>query len=410
LLTINVEELVESFGESTPEEILAACQYWNPQITGIEEAYYWCWSIFFYLAYTGQFCRAAHLLWSQMLFDSRPEVVRWIFETLEKENLVIILGGAAQSKSYSTQAWCLMQWLMDPSYTSVRIMGITAGAALATTFSNLQRFYSASRLPMPGISRQGFIGMSLTDLHASITVLATHEGQEKNLLQGWHPIRREVEHPVFGIESRLRLFVDEGSKHPFGTYHGVDNVRSGVNEKGSVKICFAANPENPMHSLGLLAEPEGGYQSLDVDASYSWWSKKDHYRVIRLDPARSENILLNQEKFAGMLTPTTYRSYLEQGQESKAYWIFGRGFFPPAQAFDALIPYSQVSKLYGTFVFDPGSEVVIGGIDLAFSLKGDLAPVSVVTAGHAGGHRKAAHRLSGFRTPYIAPKSISFEL
>lgn len=380
MLTLDIDALTESFKKSTPAEILTACHYWSPAIMSLESAYEWLWTITWWLLNTGQYLKAAQVLWSALMFDCRPRSVKRIFAELEKHDLVIIYGGASQSKSYACQAWCLLQWLVDCEATSIRIMSTTGGHAYENTYSSLRRFYDSSRLPMPGLTRADYIAMSTTDLHASILVIPTSEGETRTLLQGWHPVRREVAHPVFGADSRLRLFIDEGEEHPKSTFEGVENVKASMGD-GRVKIIFAANPKDPMSSLGQLAEPAGGYGSLDIDESFAWEGDKGFF-VMRLDPALSENVQENRIVFPSMLTPTAYREYCRY--QDRAYYAFGRGFPPPTGAEDSVVPRTWLSQMYGDLKFYPGV-VTVGGIDLAFSIKGDRPVFCVGRYGRAFG-------------------------
>jgi hypothetical protein len=381
MLTLDIESLVDTFGKGSPPELLAACQYWNPAITTIEAAYEFLWTIVWWLLQTGKLLEAARILWPTLLFDIRPRAVRRLFEELAKRDLVIIYGGAAQSKSYSCQAWCLLQFLVDPEYTSIRLMSTTGGHAHEHCYSSLRRFYEQSRLPMPGLARALYISMSTTDLHASLMVVPTSDGETRNLLQGWHPCRREVSHPVFGGDSRLRLFVDEGEEHPHSTFDGVENVKASMGD-GRVKIVFGANPKKPTSSLGQLAEPPAGYGSLDIDESHEWDGRKGFY-VVRLDPALSENIQEDREVYPSMLTPTAYKGYCQH--QDLSYYAYGRGFPPPSMVEDAVVPRIWLSQMYGSIRFTAGTEVTIGGIDLAFSLKGDRPVFCVGRYGLAWG-------------------------
>jgi hypothetical protein len=385
VLTVDVVSLRESFGNCSDAEILAGCHYWDKSITTLDQAQEWIWTLVWWLLNTDQYLEAMTVLWSQEFWDRRPKSLQRMMDAYFREDLLVVIGGASVGKSYGLIGILLADFLRDCEFTAIRILSTTGGHALVNTFANLQRFYEKCLVPMPGFQKQGQIGLNTFDAHAGILVLATPDGSTKNQLQGFHNIRRDVEHPVFGLESRTRVFCDEAENHPHGTWEGIRNVKSNVDGFGGTKIIFAANPDDSLSQLGILAEPACGFDALDIDLHFEWPAGKSNFYILRIDPAYTENILANKNIIPGMMKVEAYREYLRGEGKDKSYYKYGRGFYFLGNTDDELIPRSWLAEFWGELWFVPNSEARGAGIDLAFSLKGDKAIMVTYRAGMAWG-------------------------
>ena len=364
---MDIGELRDSFGSCTQEEIVAGCNRIRPAIQDWDAAQIWLWKIIRGLLDTNRYRAAARLLWGPELFDPRPKAVVRLLDAIENNAKVIVLGGGAQGKSYTVTCWMILDWLRDPEYTGVRIISTTASHALGNTFSSLQRFYDEAIVPLPGISQHGFIGVDSKDRHASISIIAIKQGDSgKTSLQGFHPIRRPVPHPVFGQLSRIRLFVDEGELVPVGLWRGVGNLLSNLHGKDTVKAICATNPWDVTSTLAANAEPPQGYNKLDIDRDKEWISTMG-WKTIRLDPSDSENITEKKEVFPGLMTYSGYEEYRSKtGGNDPEYLCFARGFYATQGSIDSLIPLSFLDDFYGSWIFDASTVVSVGSVDLAF--------------------------------------------
>jgi hypothetical protein len=387
---IDLAALRTSFGAGTPEEITIGCHKVCPSVDSYERALLWLGSIINKLLESNRYRAAAHLLWGPDLFDPRPRSVARLLTAIEDNAKVIVLGGGAQGKSYTIIAWCILDWLRDPQYTGVRIISTTSAHALGNTFSSLQRFYDEAIIPLPGIAQHGFIGLNPRDRHASLSVIAIKQGESgKQSLQGFHPIRRPEPHPIFGSVSRIRLFLDEAELIPPGVWRGVGNLLSNLHGKESVKAICATNPWDVTSMVAANAEPKQGHNKVDMDRDKEWVSKMG-WNTIRLDPADSENVLQRREVFPGLMTFEGYEEYRSKtGGEDAEYMCFGRGMYPTKGTIDCLIPLSFLDDFFGEFIFEPGTVVGCGGVDLAFDGDDDV----IFFAGRYG--RAAAFRPAG---------------
>lgn len=385
---MDLAALRKSFGECTPEEITAGCNALDPRIDSYEAACQWLWIIIRRLLDANKYRAAALLLWGPDLFDPRPRGVARILEAIENNAKVIVLGAASSGKSYSIIAWLLLDWLRDPGYTAIRIISATSQHALQNTFSSLQRFYDEAVVPMPGISQQGFVGLSTRDRHSSLSVIAIKEGiNGKQTVQGLHPVKRPSPHPVFGPTSRIRIFMDECELIAHPVWKGVGNITSNIDGKDTVKIIAACNPWDINSVVASNAEPSKGWNKVDADQDFQWKSKMG-YNVIRVDAAYSENVLQKKLIYPGLMS---YEGYEEKrsktGGNDSNYWCYGRGMYPLEGVSDQLIPLNFLSDAFGTYLFDPGTEIFCGAVDLAF--EGDDCVLCAARYGRASAWRQS---------------------
>ena len=60
------------------------------------------------------------------------------------------MGAASMSKSYAGGAWHLLDWVRDPEYTTVQVVGPSENHLEANLFSHLIRMHRESKIPLPG--------------------------------------------------------------------------------------------------------------------------------------------------------------------------------------------------------------------------------------------------------------------
>lgn len=363
---IDLPTLRKSFGTGAPYEIVSGCQAVCPTIEDYAQAEIFIWSIVRRLLSSNRYRAAAHLLWGPDLFDARPKGVSRIIHAIQTNAKVIILGSASSGKSYSIAAFCVLDWLRDPLFTSIRVISTTKGHAKKNTFSSILRFYESAIVPLPGISQTEYVGMDVKDRHAGISMIAIADGQDgKNTLQGFHPVRRPKPDPILGPLSRIRVFADECEMIPATVWKGIGNITSNVHGIETVKIIAACNPWNVTSVTAGLAESAKGWNKTDPDKDFEWMSKMG-YAVCRVDAAYSENVIQKKEIFPGLMS---YEGYEEKraktGGNDAEYWCYGRGFYPLQGTTDQLIPFTLLTNWVGEWIFDSGA-VAVAGVDLAF--------------------------------------------
>jgi hypothetical protein len=327
-----------------------------------------------------RYLEAALLCWGTTLFDPRPRSVRLIWNALMTKAKMLVMGAGSMGKSYTAIVWALLSWVRDPAYTSIKLVSTTAGHAKANTWSNLVRFHRESKIPLPGVAQATFIGLTTEDKHAAITIVAIPQGEDgKGRLQGFHPLPRPVPHPKFGPLSRVILIIDEAEDAPGGLWQGVGNMLGNEDAAGSVTVYAATNPKRRESAFGQRAEPEDGWDSLDIERSESWISGQGWF-VLRLDGAKCENVIEKREVYNGLLTYRGFQNHVREGTNSANYYTFARGWYPVVGAAYNIVPPYVTQDLRGVYTF---SRVIanIATLDPAFAEEGDEA---VLTAGKYG--------------------------
>jgi hypothetical protein len=372
-MRLSLDKLREDFGNGTEEEITKACFIVDARINSYDRAVQWISMLVARLLAANRYVAAASILWGRDLFDPRPQSVRRMLSAIDKSSKLIVLGAGSMGKSYTLIAWIILDWLRDPQWTGARIISTTSGHAEANTFSHLQRFYSGAIIPLPGTSQHGFIGLDTKDRHSAISLLAIKEGDTgRNTLQGFHPSRRSVAHPIFGLLSRVRIFLDEAEQIPPGVWKGVLNILGSRTDTDTVKAICASNPIDPTSTLAGNAEPPWGWNRTDADVHKEWQSKLG-WSVLRLDGADCENVKDRKLVYPGLMTWQGYEDYRSPGNGASAdYWTYARGMYPMQGTVDCLIPISYMDDFFGELVFEPGTAIACAGLDLAFDGDDDV--------------------------------------
>jgi hypothetical protein len=384
-VVIDVVSLRESLGSRSDEDIVAGVHYWNPWINSLEAAREWLWSIIFWLLYSGEYRAAIHLIWGSDLFDSRPNAVKTLFHAIDSAPRIIVLGGSSMGKTYGSLGYLICDYLVDPEWTAIRFLSVTGGHAMSGVFSQMQRFWEeACWLTLPGESQRGYIGLDTKDRWASVQVVSVQQGEYRSALVGFHPIRRTMVHPVFGGEGRVRVACDEAEMagQSGSLWPALENVAGNIDEPWRVK-----NPYDVTSRLATEAEPECGWARVDPDKHFMFMAKSG-WLTVRLDPKFSENIQQRRKVYGGFKTHIWYESQLAKyGGKGREFMCYERGCYDVSGALNALVPPSYLTQLYGELIFAPGTEVGIGGLDIAF--EHDRCVLCAGRFGRAAGWRPA---------------------
>lgn len=316
---------------------------------------------------------AASLCWSPRLFNPNPQSTRDIWKLFNDASLGLIMGSASMSKSYSMGVRLMLEWVRDPAWTTIKVIGPSEAHLEANLFSHLVSLHTQSKIPLPGSVGELFIGLNRRDRISSISGLVIPVGNVKKAgrLQGVKRKPRTEPHPIFGERSRLFIFIDEIENVPDGLWSDVDNVVSNTDKDypGGFKIIGAFNPQNQAAEVGKRCEPKFGWNDFDLDKHFRWTSIRG-WEVLRLDAEKSENVVQGKEVYLGLQT----REGLEQiarnagGRSSPGYISMGRGAYPPMGIEMCLIPQGMLGKIRGEFIWLETPQAV-GACDLALQGK-----------------------------------------
>lgn len=248
-------------------------------------------------------------------------------------------------------------------------------------YSTFVRLHRESIIPMPGIVRQDYIGLTTDDMHSAISRIAIKEGESgESALRGFHPLPRTQPHPIFGNMSWSIAILDEAEGIPAAVWKGVDNIASTKN----VEVYAATNPVDITSEFGMRAEPlDGGWGNFDREDDTEWEGQQ-RWRVVRLDPAKSENVVARKEVFPGFMDYGGYCDYEAKGPASPDYDTFARGRYPLVTIQYHIIPSYFLNGAKSTLHFIGQTENV-ASLDPAFEDGGDNPTVTTGRYGLCAG-------------------------
>lgn len=322
---------------------------------------------------------AAQLLWSPTMFTPEPKAARDVWEALDNHQFGLFMGAASMSKSYSVGVKLLLEWIRDPEFTTVKLIGPSENHLEDNLFSHLVTLHRASTIPLPGEIGKLFIGLDPRSRKGSISGVVIPIGKKSSgRLQGGKRINRTKPHPIFGPTSRMFIFLDEVSNIPIGIWRDIDNVMSNkqtANDSG-LKIFGAFNPTgSPGDDVGVRCEPTFGWQEFDMDVHFKWKSKRG-WTVVRLDAAHSENVVQQKLIYPGLQSYEGYKQIIESsgGTNSPGYFAMCRACYPPMGTVLSLISQGMINTIKAQPVWYAKPRNV-GGADLALE-GGDSAQLA----------------------------------
>jgi hypothetical protein len=332
---------------------------------------------------------AASILWTKNQFTSEPKFTKDLWKFFDEVNTGLIMGASSCSKSFGIGVRLMLEWIRDPMWTTIKVVGPSEAHLEQNLFSHLVSLHKTAKLPMPGEIGELFIGMDRRDQLSSIHGLVIPKGQTKKSgrIQGTKRKPRVNPHPVFGNRSRMFIFIDEIENVPAGVWKDLGNALSQVDEEGEVggfKVFGAYNPTNQHDEVGKRAEPVFGWEHFDLSQHFRWKSKRG-WEVLRLDGEQSENVKQGKILFEGLQSQAGLNRIATDagGRETAGYYSMGRGAYPPSGISLTIIPPGMVPKIRGEYIWYD-TPVAVGGCDLALD-GGDAAVFTLGKWGRATG-------------------------
>lgn len=299
---------------------------------------------------------AAQLLWTPTQFDSRPQYTKDVWKLFDETSTGLIMGAASCSKSFGIGVRLFLEWIRDPEYTSVRVVGPSEDHLESNLFSHLVGLHGEASLPMPGKVGELFIGLNRRNQVGAIkgTIIPVGKVKKAGRLQGTKRKNRKAPHPAFGPQTRLFVFLDEIENVPPGVWSDIDNLLSNTDgcDMAGLKIFGAYNPTNQNDEVGVRAEPEFGWSGFDLDKHFRWKSKRG-WDVLRLDGEKSENVVQGRTVFPGLQTRAGLSAIAKNagGLKSPGYMAMGRGAYPEQGLQMTILPAGMLNQARGEFVW-----------------------------------------------------------
>lgn len=352
----------------------------------------WCNSLLYACLNRNQYADAAALLWTPNFFTPEPRATRMVWDGIQRSPSLMLMGAASQSKSYSAGVWLMLDWIRDPEYTSVNLVGPSENHLKDNLFSHLVAMHNNASLPLPGFTGDLFIGLDSKNRKSSITGIVIPLGKRPSgRLQGRKRIPRRTVHPTLGKLSRIRFMLDEVEKIPIGVYKDIDNILSNFDgDVDAFKLILAFNPEDPTGPAAQRCEPLGGWEGFNMETDHEWKSKRG-WDVVRLDAAKSENVIQKKLIFPGLQSYEGYQRIISNagGINTPGYFTMARACFPQTGAIFSVMPSVLVGRMRGEYMFAETPEN-FAGADLA--LEGsDVAAMALGRFGRAVGVRYPAN-------------------
>lgn len=330
---------------------------------------------------------AATLLWGSETFTHQPRSVQMVWNGIKHHHLVNILGAASMGKTYSASAWMLLDWVLDPDWTLVRVMSTKEEHVKKNLFGDMQRLYTNSVIPLPGKADSE----SIATEHGKrggmgIFILTIARGHEATGAIKGAKIKPRPAHPLFGTSSRSRLLIDEAQEVPPNAFEEIPNLYSSMEEGDTehTKIVMAANPKDPFSEYGKNCLPEDGWDRYQtIDAEQDTWMSTTGWHCVRLNAMKSENVLQKRDVYKRFFTWNGYRMKLRQysgDPDHPMMWSEVYGMFPPRGDKTAIIQKHWVDRAYGEWIFD-SNVMTVAALDPAFT--GDLPAMATGRIGHA---------------------------
>ena len=338
-----------------------------------------------------RYADCAALLWTPATFSAEPASVQLMWKKLQESSQLMVPGAASMGKSFSLGVWLYLDWLRDPEFTNVRVVGPSEDHLEKNLFSHLVNLHQTASIPSPGNCIKLGISLDKHKRDAGIFGVVVPIGKKAPAkLQGIKVKPRAKPHPTLGKMTRLRVMLEEAEDIPVGIWEDVSNILSNTDGVEQFKIAAAFNPKDINGACGVRCEPLEGWGHFDLEESTTWESRRG-WTVVRLDGMKCENVLEKRIRFPGMQTATGIERIIQNagGINTPGYYTFARGAFPVAGADLVIIPQHMVSEAQAEFVFTDSTPCA--GVDIA--LEGDdNAVITIGRYGTASGYRKRPTR------------------
>ena len=311
------------------------------------------------------YLEAGVMNWGLEKFNAMPWFVDKIFKHLPESSKSLVMACSSGSKTYGIVIWLYLDYQRDPQYTAVKCLAVNESQLKRNIFTHLYDMHESSVMEVSGSAKKDmFLGDDPTNLDSGFEGITTPQGQASTgRVKGIKSKPRQKAHPTLGRHSRLRIFVDEFQNVAEGMEKDFASPLSSAEGPDRVKIILSGNPEDAAHVFGQLSEPPDGWLTLDLEEDFHWKSKRG-WNVLRLDGAKSENVIAQKEVYPGILSWQGFQDHLLKGPEHPDYYCFARGMFPLKGAYSTVINKQQILSCVGDASFHEGS-TRCGAVDIA---------------------------------------------
>ena len=332
--------------------------------------------------YSRDYEAAAAILWSEAQFTAQPHSVQLIWDGISNNCLTNIMGGASLGKTYSATAWALLDWLLDPDWTYIMLVGPDSDHLKRNLFGDLVRFYQESALPLPGNLDSETLSTDKRRGMGFFQVALDRTRSDGAKLKGAKcKPRPGAPHPLFGASSRVRILVDEAQQVPVNLWPQLLNGMSNKESDEHLKIICAANPSDEFSRYGMNCKPVGGWGT--ITHTDETWISETGWNVVRLNAMLTENVRQRRVIYPRLIDYDKVMTIIRgAGGDDEAPEVYTQvyGMFPPKGSMASIIARHWIDNSMGEWLFE-GTTTGYAGFDPAFT--GDLPALAVGRFGKA---------------------------
>lgn len=250
--------------------------------------------------------------------------------------------------------WALLWWSVDPANTMVALTS-TSRTRLRQRIWPILRHHHSSAVDLHTGQRLAFAGEPV-DYKTSIEY---QRGDDKHAIVALAIEKGETSKAVAHLKGlhapRMMLIVDEADATAEGIFEVIPNWRKGCREFQVLILSNAS--ETHINPFGRASEPVDGWKSISVD-SKSWstrgvseWQLPPG-RCYHFDGFKSPNVTGKKTKWNFLYSWEDYQSAVNdpEYQNTLQYWLFDRGFWPPAGVSNTVFTESLIERCGGTDV------------------------------------------------------------
>lgn len=255
--------------------------------------------------------------------------------------------------TYSGVAYALLDWLLDPEWTSILLVGPDSDHLRRNMFGDLVRLHEGSVIPLPGKADTESLSTDKRRGMGFFTVALDRGPAASAKLKGAKTKPRSgSDHPLFGRSSRLRILIDEAQQVPVNAWGMLINAISNKESDEHLKVYCAANPSEESSVYGKNCKPAGGWTA--IDSVQETWMSETGWAVVRLNAMLSENVKSRKTLFPRLINYEKVMAIIRAaGGDDQAPEVYTQvyGMFPPTGSKAAVIKPTHVELSRGEWIF-----------------------------------------------------------
>lgn len=266
--------------------------------------------------------------------------------------VVVVIGHARASKTFGMAHIALLDWICSPTDTATTFTTTKFDALKQRLWGDTMIAWETSTIYAQGAT-SFFKATSTSNELKFENRLEGIKSDDKFLIQGIATDRSDAAAgKIRGQHAqRRRIVVDECQDVADAIYTALGNAISAPD----FRCALLTNPVDKITEFGKWCEPKNGWSSIR-DTDLYWELKIVDGICLHFDGLQSPNIKAGKTIWNFLLTQDfidTIRS--TYGENSKEWWMYVRGFFPPDGMVSKVWPSSTIeaAKLDVDFDFPP---------------------------------------------------------